>query len=49
MRIEGCKHSESGEKPAKHYRLIKASGLKTGFPDYYEVREEFLQIGVIFP
>ena len=37
MRIEGCKHSESGEKTAKHYQLIKEYGLQNGFPDYYEV------------
>ena len=49
MKIEGGKHSESGEKPAKHYRFIKASGLQNGFSDYYEVWEELLQIGVIFP
>ena len=37
MKIEGGQHSESGEKAAKHYRLIKASGLQNGFSDYYEV------------
>ena len=47
MKIEGGKHSESGEKPAKHYRFIKASGLQNGFSAFYLSYFSFLWASLV--